>query len=158
MSIERSYGRIIWHNNAPVFQMVNPHSHQFIIYTEPILNLFRNLNNFVRIKRKDNNQSSKSGYYQGEIYGSIDECVGINKSYYKLSIYIGAPSKILKVSGDNELSDVIEMQEYYFPKVELTKFIECIDSMYTQNTHFSMLIMNTDVIYPGEKSLLRKNK
>lgn len=158
MAIERSYGRIIWHNNAPVFQIVNPQSQQFIIYTEPILNLFRNLNSFVRIKRKDNNQNSESGFYQGEIYGSIDECVGKIKSYYKLSVYIGAPSKILEVSSDNELRDVIEMQEYYFPKVELTRFIECIDSMYTQNTHFSMLMMNTDVIYPGEKSLLLKNE
>lgn len=158
MSIDRSYGRIVWHNNAPVFQIVNPRGQQFTIYTEPILNLFQNLNCFVRIKRKDSNPSNRSGYYQGEIYGSIDECKGKNKSYYKLSLFIGEPSKELRLTNDNQLSDVIEMQEFYFPKVELTEFIKCINSMYTQTTHFTMLKMNIDVIFPGEKSLLDKEE
>jgi len=158
VSIKRSYGRIVWNNNAPIFQMVNPHSQQFTIYTEPILNMFLNLNGYVRLKRKSSDQGSKPDTYHGEIYGSINECVGAVKSYYKVSIFIGAPSKILKVKDNDELSDVIEMQEYYFPKAELTRFIECIDSMYTQSTHFTMLMMDTDVIFPGEGSLLRKQR
>lgn len=158
MAIKRSYGRIVWYNNAPAFQVVNPHSQEFIFHTESILNLFRNINSNVRIKRKDNNKNSSSGYYQGEIYASINECAGKDKSYYKIKIFIGAPSELLKVSSDEEFSDVIEMQEYFYPKVELTKFIECIDFMYTQSTHFTMLMMDTDVIFPGEKSLLGKQE
>lgn len=157
--MDRSYGRITWQKNMPVFQMVNSSSQQFTIYTEPLINLYRNIDQFVRIKRKDNKSNQKSGYYLGEIYGCIEEYKVEAKPYYKLTLYIGAPYKILQVDDEtNELTDVLEEQAYWFPKDELARFIECIDSMYSQMAHFSLLVMNTDIILPGEKSLLPKKR
>ncbi len=136
--------------------MVNPQSQQFIIFTEQLINLYRNIGEFVRIKRKDNKASQKTGYYLGEIYGCLEEYTQNKKSYYKLTLYIGAAYKILQLnSAGTEFTDIIEEQEYWFPEEELTRFIECIDSMYSQQTHFTMLMMNTDIIFPGEKSILR---
>lgn len=158
MTIERSYGRILWNDNAPVLHVVNPSGQQFTLQTEPILNLYRNLECFVKIKSKSKKQNCESGQYLGEIYGSIDKKVFKKQFYLLLTIFIGEPSKSLTLTSDNELSDVIEVQEYCFPKIELIRFIRCIDAMYTQATHYTMLKMNIDVIFPGESSLLCINK
>ena len=156
MSIKRAYGRIIWQKHMPVFQMVNQQSQQFIIYAEPLINLYRNIGEFVRIKRKDNKSNQKSGYYLGEIYGRIE--VG-EPSGYKLTLFIGSPYKIMQLNAEGDgLSDVIEEQEYLFPEEDLIRFIECIDSMLIQNSHFTLLMMNTEIAFPGEKSLLPSKK
>lgn len=153
--MKRSYGRIIWQRNMPVFQMVNESSQQFIIYTEPLINLYRNIDKFVRVKRKDNKNNQKTGYYLGEIYGRIEEYEVDEQDYYKLTLHIGMPYKIMHLDEDTEtFSDILANQEYWFPKEELAKFIECIDTMYSQHTHFTMMLMNTDIYIPGEISLL----
>ena len=149
----RAYGRILWRDNMPVFQMVNPSSQQFVIYAEPIINLYRNKDKFVRIKRKGKS-SKKSGYYQGEIYGILEEDKYDEKPYLKITLHIGAPYKTMHLNENRELSDVVDVQEYYFPKTELIRFIKSIDAMYTQSSHFTMLLMDTEILLPGEWSLL----
>lgn len=137
----------------PVFQMVNSSSQQFTIFAEPIINLYRNKGEFVRIKRKGKS-SRKSGYYLGEIYGILEEYEYAEEDYLKITLHIGAPYKTMQLNDKNELSDVIEVQEYYFPKTELIRFIKSIDAMYTQSSHFTMMLLDTDIVYPGERSLL----
>jgi hypothetical protein len=156
--MNRSYGRITWQRNMPVFQMVNE-SDQFIIYAEPLINLYRNIDKYVRVKRKDNKNNQKTGYYLGEIYGRIEEYEVDEEDYYKLTLHIGKPYKIMQLDEETDtLSDLLVTQEYWFPQEELTKFIECVELMYSQFAHFTMLVMNTEIYIPGEKSLLPKLK
>jgi len=122
-------------------------------------NDYRNIDKFVRVKRKDNKNNQKSGYYLGEIYGRIEEYEVDEQDYYKLTLHIGKPYKIMQLDEETDtLSDLLENQEYRFPKEELARFIECIESMYSQYAHFTMLLMNTDIYIPGEKSLLSEQK
>ena len=159
MSIKRAYGRIIWQKHMPVFQMVNQQAQQFTIYAEPLINLYRKFDKFVRIKRKDNRGNQKTGYYLGEIYGRLEEYEYDEKKYCKLTLHIGSPYQTMQLNTEGtELSDVIEQQEYWFPEDELVKFIECLDVMVSQNNHFTLSIMNTEIISPVEKSLLPSKK
>src|SRR5665647_2163082 len=127
----RAYGRIIWHSNMPVFQMVNPNNKRFTIYTGPILSLYLKKDKFVLVKKKDNEPSAKVGHYQGEIRGILEEWEWNDENYFKITLYIGEPSKTLQINNKNEITEWLEKQEYYFPKDEFVTFIKCIDSMFT---------------------------
>ena len=146
MSIQRSYGRILWRNNILGFLMVNPYGDQFFIYAEPLINAFINAGKPVRIKRKDKKINNNADH-PGEIFSSINEISSDNKTYTKLILYFGTTEKTICFNADNtRLLEVIEEQEYIFPKTEFTRFVKSIQAMHDQHANFNLMMMNTDVL------------
>lgn len=149
MSIERSYGRIIWRNNILGFQMVNPYGDQYFIYAEPLINVFINPGQPVRIKRKDKKINKNADHHPGEIFSSINEISSENKVYTKLTLFYGAAEKLINFSADGtRLMEVINEQEFVFPKSEFTRFAKSIEAMHSQHTKYTLLMMNTEVLTP----------
>jgi hypothetical protein len=157
VAIERSYCRIVWQNRILKLHMVNPDSKQFTIFAEPLINIMKNPGHFVRVKRKDNDPDKGQGYYRGEIYGSAEDEEDGGEEYTLLTLYMGPAGKVMRfeeVEGGSQILDAIEEQRYHFPRAEFARFVGCVDSMYAQETHFSMLKMGTDIHFPGEGNLL----
>lgn len=138
----------------PVFQMVNPQSQQFTIFTEPLITLYGNLNQHVRIKKLSNNQVIDSEGYQGEIWGIFKPIKRGKVLFFKVILYIGEPSKRLELDENNEISEWLAKQEYYFPEKEFISYVESIDAMYVQTSRFMTLMMNMDVVSVEGKEIL----
>jgi hypothetical protein len=151
MSIQRSYGRILWRNTILGFQMVNPNGDQFYIYAEPLINVFSNAGRPVRIKRRDKIINENADHHPGEIYGATEEITSNEKIYTKLILYFGAAERLIYFNADNtELQEVIDRQEFTFPKTEFTRFVKSIEAMHDQHTQFTLMMRNTDVLPPND--------
>ena len=162
MVIERAYGRIFWRkkDNMPEFQMINHNSQKFTIYAEPLINIYRNLEHYVTVKRRNREPDDKSDKYQsrykGEIQGIAEEIKNKGKTYFLLKLFFAKAYKKMDFDKETgELLDFVEAQEYYFPKLEFIRFAECIDSMHTQRSDFTKLKMNMDVHIFRKKTIVK---
>ena len=95
MSIQRSYGRILWRDNILGFLMVNPYGDQFFIYAEPLINVFGNAGKPVRIKRKDKKINRNAEHHPGEIFSSISDINTSDGAYTKLALYFGSVDRLI---------------------------------------------------------------
>lgn len=149
MATERSYGKIVWRGNIQSFQMVNSDCQQFTIYADPLINTFRNQDEFVRVKKRDGPGKRRVSYYPGEIYGYIDLVEVEEERYFRLIIYIGLAEKAIKFSGDGtDLLNVIDRQTYLFPEDEFAGFMTAIEAMHDQTATFAMLERGAEVLRP----------
>lgn len=119
---------------------------QFLIYVEPLLNLYNNPDSFVRIKRRDKKQKQNADHHLGEIFGTITE-LSATKPVTKLSIRFGEVERQVVINAQGtELLNISEVQEYLFPKAEFNHIIKAIECMVTQHTKFNLLLMNTEIL------------
>ena len=135
--------------------MVNHNCEEFFIYAEPLLNVCKHANNVTRIKRKDNYPDERAAHHPGEIYCSIDDVTEENTTYTRLRLYLGAAETLIKFnSSGTELLNVIEEQEFIFPKAEFVGFIKSIRAMHDQHETYTMLISNIDILPTSNRSPL----
>ena len=146
MSYKRSFGKIQERKGILGFHMVNAESEDFFIYDEPFINVCRNPNKYVRVKKRDRYPKDNRGYYQGEIYGYLDEVEIDGEQVSEFNLYFGPAEKALKFDAEGSLTGIINQHEYLFPKEEFLHFAKAIDLMFTQHRDFIMLKMNADVI------------
>lgn len=146
MDFIQSYGRIVWKDNMPALQVINVKSQKFLFIAEQAINLYKNRNNYIRIKHTSQEDSSYKPDYQGEIWGIMEECTADDAPYYTISLYIGEPTGKLCLDKDNKVKGFIERRKYYFAKNEIIRYIKSIEAMYNQASKFTALMMDTEVI------------
>lgn len=129
--------------------MVNPHGDQFFIYAEPLINVYKHTDSFVRIKHKDRKQKQNPEYHQGEIFADIREITLDDITAIKLTLYFSFVESLIRLNAEGtRLLEIAEEQHYYFPKAEFTHLAKSIEAMHNQHTPFTLLMMNTEIIAP----------
>ena len=130
--------------------MVNPYGDQFFIYADPLINVFLNTGRPVKIKRKDKNINKNAEHHPGEIFSAVEEIREDEKTYTKLILYFGTVDTLIRFNSDNtKLLEVIEEQEFIFPKAEFTHLVKSIQAMHDQHTDYTLMMRNTDVLAPN---------
>ena len=147
MSIERSYGRIEWRNNILGFHMVNPEGQQFFIYAEQLLSVCKKNGEPVRIKRRDLNPNIRAAHHLGEIYGSLSSITSSDTLYICITLHFSSADRLIEFNQDRtELLEVIEEQDYTFPKAEWLNFTKSIKAMQSQHPQYTLLMQNCEVL------------
>jgi len=147
MSIERSYGRIEWRNNILGFHMVNPEGQQFFIYAEQLLSVCKKNGEPVRIKRRDLKPNRRASHHLGEIYGSLSSITEGDTLYICITLHFSSTDRLIEFNQDRtELMEVIEEQDYTFPKAEWLNFTKSIKAMQSQHSQYTLLMQNCEVL------------
>lgn len=131
----------------PVFQVVNQSSKQYLFFPDPILNIFDHINELVLVKRMNNENENKSGYYLGEIAGRLTESENNKKKYYILNLYFSTAYQELTLDEETDtFTNLIDHHEYIFPKGEFKRFMMTLDAMYEQQGKFQTLLRHSTIL------------
>lgn len=135
----RSFARIEWVGARLGLRMVNASQKAFFLNAEALLMLYRKP--FALVKYADSFPERCVRHHGGEIWASLS----ISESgYSRVSLYLIAVERRIRVSPDVQMRDVVAVQEYNFPTEELDSFRRSIEAMVMQRVEFETLRMDAD--------------
>lgn len=145
MMESRAYGQIQWRHGRLGLLMVNPHQQQFFLFAEPLLMMLQKPEEYTLIKRRDRKPERAIAYHGGDIWGASEN---IGESCV-ISLFFGPLEGKLRYDKERgEALNVIDTQQYTFPKTELAHFKASIDLMLNQKDTFNRLLLASQTV-PG---------
>jgi len=138
----RSFGRIVWREDVLSFHMVNARSQRYAIFAEPLINIARNPNDFVRVKRMNSPYNRPEGTFHGEIYGCAEGILLEGVPFIMLGIHFGTADRTMSLAENGqEMRNVVAFHKYLFPEDEFHRFVQDMETMLIQSSDFASLKM-----------------
>ncbi len=159
----RSYARILRRKQQLGLLMVNQNQQSFFIYAQALLGLMKTENNLTLIKKRNRDPEKAFGYHGGAIFARWNKATPDNKDKDQpeavtLSLHFGEVEKKVEYDKETgELRNIIDVQEYLYPAVELETMVRGIEYMLKQQEQFDRLLFEAET-NPGFELIEIKEK
>lgn len=131
----RCFAQIRWQQNRLGLLMVNERRQRFFVFAEKLIAMINDPGRCQEIKLRDRKPMKASGYYAGQVLGSLTEA----ENLYQIDLYIGDPLYNIDFNPQVETApkEYLTCMKFTFPCDELDVLHRAMSIMLDQSVRFN---------------------